>query len=412
MNTATLRQSLIVFFVTLLVSFSPVGLAESAGEDAQQEEPEKGPHRGRMLRDGDFALELSIFETGVPPEFRVWLTDNESPVLPADVDVKITLTRLGDKKDHISFRPQEDFLRGDMEIYEPHSFLVTIQASYKAKQYQWQYDNFEGRVRIAPDVAQAMDILTAAAKSQEMVERASVFGRVIPDVNAMQHLSARFDGVVKAIHVSLGQQVSAGTPLLTIESNESLKPYTLHAPNNGEVTAVSINVGEATGNGSVVTILDQRRLVVELKVFPHIRKQLAVGNSVVVHGDGVEDAVLGKVIHIANSLNGDQSADVRVAIPAQSSALLQGQFITAEIEVARYTVDLAVKRAGLQSFRDFTVVYAKVGDEYEVRMLELGREAGEWVEVLGGLESGTEYVAENSYIIKADIEKSGASHDH
>jgi cobalt-zinc-cadmium efflux system membrane fusion protein len=45
-------------------------------------------------------------------------------------------------------------------------------------------------------------------------------------------------------------------------------------------------------------------------------------------------------------------------------------------------------------------------------MLELGREAGDWIEVLGGLKLGTEYVTENSYIIKADIEKSGASHDH
>ena len=82
------------------------------------------------------------------------------------------------------------------------------------------------------------------------------------------------------------------------------------------------------------------------------------------------------------------------------------------MEVARYEVPLAVKRQALQGFRDFTVVYAKVGDQYEVRMLELGREAGDWIEVLGGLKLGTEYVTENSYIIKADIEKSGASHDH
>jgi len=54
----------------------------------------------------------------------------------------------------------------------------------------------------------------------------------------------------------------------------------------------------------------------------------------------------------------------------------------------------------------------KIGEEYEVRMLELGLQAGEWVEVLGGLTPGSEYVSENSYIIKADIEKSGASHDH
>jgi cobalt-zinc-cadmium efflux system membrane fusion protein len=70
------------------------------------------------------------------------------------------------------------------------------------------------------------------------------------------------------------------------------------------------------------------------------------------------------------------------------------------------------KKIGLQGFRDFTVVYAKVGDQYEVRMLELGREDSQWIEVLGGIEVGTTYVTENSYIIKADIEKSGASHDH
>jgi cobalt-zinc-cadmium efflux system membrane fusion protein len=71
-----------------------------------------------------------------------------------------------------------------------------------------------------------------------------------------------------------------------------------------------------------------------------------------------------------------------------------------------------VKRKGLQSFRDFTVVYAQIGNEYEVRMLDLGRQSGEWIEVLGGLDPGTRYVTTNSYLIKADIEKSGASHDH
>ena len=32
--------------------------------------------------------------------------------------------------------------------------------------------------------------------------------------------------------------------------------------------------------------------------------------------------------------------------------------------------------------------------------------------ILGGLEAGAKYVTENSYLIKADVEKSGASHDH
>ena len=75
-------------------------------------------------------------------------------------------------------------------------------------------------------------------------------------------------------------------------------------------------------------------------------------------------------------------------------------------------VPLAVRASALQRFRDFTVVFARVGDTYEVRMLELGRSDGAYVEVLGGLKPGTEYVTAQSYLIKADIEKSGASHDH
>ena len=80
--------------------------------------------------------------------------------------------------------------------------------------------------------------------------------------------------------------------------------------------------------------------------------------------------------------------------------------------VAETNVPLAVKNSGLQRFRDFTVVFAKVEDTYEVRMLELGKSDGEMTEVLGGLEPSQDYVSDNSFLIKADIEKSGASHDH
>ncbi|MDP3655928.1 MAG: HlyD family secretion protein, partial [Brevundimonas sp.] len=49
---------------------------------------------------------------------------------------------------------------------------------------------------------------------------------------------------------------------------------------------------------------------------------------------------------------------------------------------------------------------------YEVRMLELGRRTPEWTEVLSGIEPGAEYVVDGAFLIRADVEKSGASHDH
>jgi membrane fusion protein, heavy metal efflux system len=102
----------------------------------------------------------------------------------------------------------------------------------------------------------------------------------------------------------------------------------------------------------------------------------------------------------------------RVVLDNADGRLLPGMFVTAEVVVAEHEVPLAVRRSALQSFRDFTVVYAQFGEEYEVRMLELGRQSGEWAEVLGGIAPGTRYVTENSYVLKADVEKSGAAHDH
>lgn len=86
--------------------------------------------------------------------------------------------------------------------------------------------------------------------------------------------------------------------------------------------------------------------------------------------------------------------------------------VSAEVTIASREVPLAVKESGLQRFRDFTVVFAQVGETYEVRMLELGARDGEFVEVLEGLKPNTPYVSEQSFLIKADVDKSGASHDH
>jgi membrane fusion protein, heavy metal efflux system len=76
------------------------------------------------------------------------------------------------------------------------------------------------------------------------------------------------------------------------------------------------------------------------------------------------------------------------------------------------TVPLAVRTEAIQPFRDFQVVFANYGAEYEVRMLQLGRRGAEFTEVLSGIEPGTPYVSKGSFLVRADIEKSGAAHDH
>ncbi len=380
--------------------------------EAVEIEPSKGPNRGRLLTDGDFVLELAIFETGVPPEFRVWVTDAGEPVLPQDVSVHATLTRLGDVKDEISFDVQDDFLRGDTVIYEPHSFIVSIEATHLGSTHRWQYDNFEGRTRIGADVAEAFQLETDNAGPATINETISVYGRVVPNTEKVSFITARFDGVVQSVDVSIGDTVRRGQKLATVESNESLKPYALSAPIAGIVTERNANPGEQTGGRRLFKIMDTSTVWAEFAVFPSNRSRVTAGSSVAIDaadGDLKRTGVIDRLNPVAEA---NQSILARVVLDNSNGALVPGMYLTGEIQIAEHPVSLAVKRTGLQAFRDFTVVYAQIGDEYEVRMLDLGRQDGEWIEVLGGLDPGTRYVTTNSYLIKADIEKSGASHDH
>ena len=301
---------------------------------------------------------------------------------------------------------------GDMEIYEPHSFAVTVNAEYQGKTHHWQYDNFEGRTKIEPAVAAAMSINTEVAGEATLTESIEVFGKIVPIEGAKRDVSARFDGQIKQVYVVLGQSVEQGDKLLTIESNESLKSYTIVSPINGVVLRRTANVGEQSQGRTLLSILNPSLLTAELSVFGGDQQRVKLGAAVQLKIASQTEPIQGKVKSISPGVGANQARTMRVDVADDNGLLTSGQFVTGRIDVAQYSVPLAVKRIGLQSFRDFTVVYAKVGDEYEVRMLELGRQAGEWVEVLGGLQSGTEYVTDNSFIIKADIEKSGASHDH
>src|SRR3546814_6689786 len=52
----------------------------SEGEEAAADDYERGPHNGRMLRDGDFAIEVTVFEEGVPPEYRLYDYRDGEPI--------------------------------------------------------------------------------------------------------------------------------------------------------------------------------------------------------------------------------------------------------------------------------------------------------------------------------------------
>lgn len=390
------------------------GPAEKAEGEAAASEFERGPHRGRMLRDGDFALEITLYEEGPEPLFRLYPYLKDKPVDPRQVQAAITLSRLGPKTNQFVFAAENDYLTSAAPVFEPHSFDVVVTAARGGKRHRWAYASYEGRTTISADAARAGGVTVERVGPATLGETLPLMGRVEITPEGQAEVHARYPGRVVALNVGLGTRVSRGQVIARVESSESLQTYAITAPISGMIVAKNVNAGSITGGGEPMLMIgDPTRLHAEFLLYPRDAERVRAGQPVTVKSLAGDYTYNGRVEAVLPST--DLTSQVLIAhvdLPYQGGIWRPGLGVSGEVQVGAGQVPLAVRTKALQPFRDFTVVYARFGTTYEVRMLELGRRTPEWTEVLSGIDPGTEYVVNGAFLIRADVEKSGASHDH
>jgi membrane fusion protein, heavy metal efflux system len=414
-STKLIFGTVLAFFavVTLSACGDTQKSSESGGHGAAKEEFERGPHRGRLLRSGDFALEMTIFETNVPPMFHIYPYNKGEPISPERVKLSVTLNRLGDRADVFTFTPEKDYLAGSGVVTEPHSFDVVVTAVYDGKSHRWSYANYEGRTIISDKAAADAGVMTEAAGGAAIKTTVQLMGKVDFAPGAKTELRARFPGRVVRVTKNVGDTVAQGEELARVESNESLQTYAIVAPSKGIVLSRAINPGDVTSDGIVFEIGDPSKLMAEFHVFDRDSEVVKVGQEVRIASLDGRVSIDARISAIGPLKDpSTQTVMARALFVNPESQLRPGAQVTGHVAVSEAYAELAVRSEAIQPFRDFEVVYAKVGETYEVRMLEIGRRSAEWTEVLGGLRPGEVYVSKNSFLIRADIEKSGASHDH
>ena len=390
------------------------GGAETPSEEGgKATEPEKGPNRGRMLRDGDFAVELTIFEDGVPPVYRVYPSRGGKPVDPKTVNLAVTLKRLDSEINRFAFKPKKDYLQGDGVVVEPHSFDVEVVAVENGKRHVWKFANPEGRSKISAAAAKDGGIEIETVGPATISDIREVEGVVQLATSARSEIRAQFPGKVMSVTKAVGDYVKKGQLLARIESSESLQIYPVFSPVSGVVAERNANVGNVAIDQPIYVITDPGQTTVVFNIFPRDLGIIRPGQKIDIEtldGQPVAASVLGGYLPEGNAAAG--TALVRASLPNRDGRWRPGMALHGRVTVNAVTVPLAVRTEALQRFRDFTVVFANFGEDYEVRMLELGRKTPEWTEVLSGIKSGTRYAAKGAFLIRADIEKSGASHDH
>jgi cobalt-zinc-cadmium efflux system membrane fusion protein len=242
----------------------------------------------------------------------------------------------------------------------------------------------------------------------------AVRGKIVPSEHRIAHIIPRFPGIVREGRKHIGDKVEKGEVLAIVESNQSLQPFEVRSQIAGTVINGHLIVGEyVSENQWVYIVADLSEVWADFYVPLGERNAVRVGQLVEVRTGLDSEFVTGTVSYVAPYADErSQSQLVRVVLPNNDARFVPGMFVTGDLIVSDDVAKVAVKMSASQTFRDWKVVFANVDDTYEIRPVTLGRSDEEWVEVLQGLAAGERYVSTNSYILKADILKAGAEHDH
>jgi cobalt-zinc-cadmium efflux system membrane fusion protein len=265
-------------------------------------------------------------------------------------------------------------------------------------------------VTMTQEMAAQVGVTTQAVSAGTLNITKTVYGNVVTDPASLSHIRARFDGVVTRVNANLGDKVKKGAALAVVESNESLKSYSLTAPFAGTVIARHANEGELSNGQVLFSLANYDSVWAQLKVFPNQLRSVAEQQAVqLTLADSTFDTVIS---HILPSPDEQPYVLAYANIDNTSGHWPVGAAVLGNITIDTLDVSMMLPKAAIQEYEGNTVVFVKKGDEYHPEPVMLGKQDADNIQVLSGIAVSDVVVVNNSFLFKADLEKSEAGHDH
>jgi membrane fusion protein, heavy metal efflux system len=200
---------------------------------------------------------------------------------------------------------------------------------------------------------------------------------------------------------------------LTSRPNAPLTRYEVTAPLTGTVIEKHIAVGEVLKDDTEAFIVaDLSTVWVDLNVPVNDLPLVRQGQRVVVEAGPAMKAE-GTIAYVSPVVSEDtHTAVTRVVLPNPDGSWRPGLFVTATIAVSNTPVSVLIPKTAVQTVDGQSSVFVYTPEGFVPRPVTLGHTNATHVEVTAGLQAGERYAATETFVLKAEIGKGAASHDH
>jgi cobalt-zinc-cadmium efflux system membrane fusion protein len=235
---------------------------------------------------------------------------------------------------------------------------------------------------------------------------------VRPNADRLAHLAAPFPGIVRKVLKSVGDAVAAGETLALIES-ENLTTYPLRAAFDGTVIDKHIAPGEAVARDRILFVIaDLSDVWVEIDVYLNAIDLVAVGQPVRLSMPDGSVTVDARVSHVSPIVDqATRTVTARVVLANPDGRWRPGLFVDAFVARPVEAV-VVVPRRALHEIEGRTVIFAVEEDHFEARPVVVGVIGRASAEIKSGLEPGERFADQSSFLVKAELLKGEAGHEH
>jgi membrane fusion protein, heavy metal efflux system len=194
----------------------------------------------------------------------------------------------------------------------------------------------------------------------------------------------------------------------------SLTRYEIVSPLAGTLIEKTVTAGELLKDDTeAFVVADLNTVWVTLQVPPTALSTVRKGQRVVISAGGMMPEAEGNISYIAPVLLEEtRTAATRVELPNPDGRWRPGLFVTATITSGDNTASVLIPKAALQTIEGKPSVFVKTEEGFSPRPVALGRANETHVEVASGLSPGERYAATETFILKAELAKGEASHQH